>query len=173
MRVFLGTTWLVASALAFAPRPHGGAPPRSLARRRGMDFSGPNEFDAESPEQRAARMEKVRFLQRVFYADERGAAMQRGGADGGVAGVFEDLPMWRVQWAELPGAQNVLNVWQARVRLFTHTSTWRRPLRAWRARRPPRDPARRSVLSRPRADAMHGFIARTSGHANCGRHGVV
>ena len=28
------------------------------------------------------------------------------------SGVIKDLPLWRVQWTELPGFQNVLNVWQ-------------------------------------------------------------
>ena len=32
-------------------------------------------------------------------------------------GTIHDLPLWRVQWSELPGFQNVLNVWQPH---YTH-----------------------------------------------------
>ena len=32
-------------------------------------------------------------------------------------GTLRDVPLWRVQWTELPGFQNVLNVWQPH---YTH-----------------------------------------------------
>ena len=59
----------------------------------------------ESPEERAARMELVRHLQKSFYQNEDVILPPTQGST-----IIKDLPLWRVQWTELPGFQNVLNV---------------------------------------------------------------
>lgn len=59
----------------------------------------------ESPEERAARMELVRHLQKSFYQNEDVILPPSRGST-----IIKDLPLWRVQWTELPGFQNVLNV---------------------------------------------------------------
>jgi len=61
--------------------------------------------DNESPEERAARMELVRHLQKSFYQNEDVILPPSRGST-----IIKDLPLWRVQWTELPGFQNVLNV---------------------------------------------------------------
>lgn len=59
----------------------------------------------ESAEERAARMELVRHLQKSFYQNENTIFPPLKGST-----IIKDLPLWRVQWTELPGFQNVLNV---------------------------------------------------------------
>jgi len=76
---------------------------RGNPRHRGVLRSSINPNDLESPEERARRMEMVRQLQKTFYSEETGITKDTDG-------VFEDVPLWRVQWTELPGYQNVLNV---------------------------------------------------------------
>jgi Lon protease-like protein len=69
----------------------------------------PNEF--ESPEERQARMEMVRQIQAVFYRNEQTVEQQqREDANIKDPSIIHNLPLWRVQWTELPGYQNVLNV---------------------------------------------------------------
>eukprot|EP00536_Pseudo-nitzschia_multiseries_P012582 jgi/Psemu1/290382/fgenesh1_pg.490_\ len=77
-----------------------------------------NPIDYESPEERAARMELVRKLQRSFYqpetesTDPEEAVATTTTTSSSSAAILVDLPLplWRVQWTELPGYQNVLNV---------------------------------------------------------------
>lgn len=65
-----------------------------------------NPIDDETEEERKLRMELVRQLQKSFYLDETESAKppKKGST------IIEDLPLWRTQWTELPGFQNVLNV---------------------------------------------------------------
>ncbi len=59
----------------------------------------------ETSEERAKRMEMVRQLQKSFYQNEEKILPPERGST-----IIKDLPLWRVQWTELPGFQNVLNV---------------------------------------------------------------
>jgi Lon protease-like protein len=61
---------------------------------------------AESNDDQKRRMELVRSLQDTYYKSENGDAPVLNEA----TGVMENLPLWRVQWTELPGRSNVLNV---------------------------------------------------------------
>lgn len=70
-----------------------------------------NPNDLETAEERAARMELVKQIQKSFYADSTGAQKET------TTGSFDDVGLWRVQWTELPGYQNVLNVHVAH---YTH-----------------------------------------------------
>jgi len=92
-----------------------------------------NPIEDETPEERASRMELVRKLQKSFYQDEKrptydlndnssnrntnsnsttttSATTDDGGNSNGGGTVITNLPLWRVQWTELPGSQNILNV---------------------------------------------------------------
>ena len=76
-----------------------------------------NPIDHETPEERESRMKLVRQLQKSFYKDEEGptlsvAAMETSSSQSSStdATIISNLPLWRVQWTELPGSQNVLNV---------------------------------------------------------------
>ena len=50
-------------------------------------------------------MDVVRQLQKAFYQNEDIILPPEKGSK-----IMKDLPLWRVQWTELPGFQNVLNV---------------------------------------------------------------
>lgn len=50
-------------------------------------------------------MELVRQLQKSFYQNEEAIEAPKPHST-----IIENLPLWRVQWVELPGSQNVLNV---------------------------------------------------------------
>lgn len=69
-------------------------------------FLSSNPIEEESEEEREQRMNLVRQLQKSFYQDEIEATKppQKGST------IMEDVPLWRTQWSELPGYQNVLNV---------------------------------------------------------------
>jgi Lon protease-like protein len=69
-------------------------------------MSNNNPIDDESEEERQARMDLVRQLQKSFYQDE----IECTNAPSKGSTIMEDLPLWRTQWTELPGFQNVLNV---------------------------------------------------------------
>ena len=82
------------------------------------DYKSYNPIDNETPEERESRMKLVRELQKSFYKDEEGPKIlvkgENTGTDAAVAtnaaATILNLPLWRVQWTELPGSQNVLNV---------------------------------------------------------------
>mmetsp|Transcript_22330 Transcript_22330/g.33437 ORF Transcript_22330/g.33437 Transcript_22330/m.33437 type:complete len:518 (-) Transcript_22330:56-1609(-) len=68
--------------------------------------SSSNPIDDESEEEREKRMELVRQLQKSFYKDDIiSISKPRRGST-----IMKDVPLWRTQWTELPGFQNVLNV---------------------------------------------------------------
>jgi hypothetical protein len=78
-----------------------------------------NPIDHETPEERESRMKLVRQLQKSFYKDEEGpklsvaateASSSELSPDAVTTTTISNLPLWRVQWTELPGSQNVLNV---------------------------------------------------------------
>ena len=70
----------------------------------GIQFSY-NPIENETPEERESRMKLVRELQKSFYKDEETPKSASTNTN-----IIENLPLWRVQWTELPGSQNVLNV---------------------------------------------------------------
>jgi len=82
-----------------------------------------NPNDNETPEERNARMELVRQIQANFYQSDE--TMNDNGdedsrwllKDPNNPTVLYNVPLWRVQWTELPGYQNVLNVHVAH---YTH-----------------------------------------------------
>jgi Lon protease-like protein len=69
-----------------------------------QSFLNPN--DLETPEERESRMTLVRKIQETFY---RGASDGLSTTSSNDITVMENVPLWRVQWTELPGYQNVLN----------------------------------------------------------------
>ncbi len=79
-------------------------------------YSSYNPIDNETPEERESRMKLVRELQKAFYKDEEAPTVQVGvetenaTKDDTSSATIQNLPLWRVQWTELPGSQNVLNV---------------------------------------------------------------
>ena len=79
-------------------------------------YSSYNPIDNETPEERESRMKLVRELQKTFYKDEEAPTVQVGLEtdaslqDTIALSTIQNLPLWRVQWTELPGSQNVLNV---------------------------------------------------------------
>lgn len=81
-----------------------------------------NPNDLETAEERSARMDMVRQIQEAFYrADEDGSGSAPGtaavSAVDAATGSVGAVPLWRVQWTELPGYQNVLHVHAAH---YTH-----------------------------------------------------
>lgn len=61
----------------------------------------------ESEEERKQRMKLVRSLQDIYYKnDQRNTYTSLNET----TGIIKHLPLWRVQWTELPGRSNVLNV---------------------------------------------------------------
>ena len=78
-------------------------PSRTLRAARPTAVSAKNPNDLETEEERRQRMEYVRQVQRAFYSEEKG--LREIEPDG----TLRDVPLWRVQWTELPGFQNVLN----------------------------------------------------------------
>jgi Lon protease-like protein len=73
-----------------------------------------NPNDLETPEEREERMKLVRKIQQAFYAGEGEDLVLPSKED---PTILTDVPLWRVQWVELPGYQNVLNVHVAH---YTH-----------------------------------------------------
>ena len=89
-----------------------------------------NPNDLESEEEREERMKFVRQIQKSFYQrEEQPEPKPPTDGDTRITSMFEeddqqreqdkdhddpavlhDVPLWRVQWTELPGYQNVLNV---------------------------------------------------------------
>ena len=65
-----------------------------------------NPIENESIEERQQRMNLVRQLQESFYMDET-ISIAKPNLD---STIMYDVPLWRTQWTELPGYQNVLNV---------------------------------------------------------------
>ena len=115
-----------ASAFAFSPngpmrtittrtwRKHQRQRPSPLSAADGNNDESTEQInpnDLETAEERAARMQLVKQIQKSFYADASGAQKET------TTGTFDDVGLWRVQWTELPGYQNVLNVHVAH---YTH-----------------------------------------------------
>ena len=50
-------------------------------------------------------MEMIKQIQKAFYSDEQAIKAPEKGCT-----VMKQVPLWRVQWTELPGFQNILNV---------------------------------------------------------------
>ena len=65
-----------------------------------------NPNDLETPEERKERMLLVRKIQDSFYLGESESLVVPSCDD---ITVLENVPLWRVQWTELPGYQNILN----------------------------------------------------------------
>jgi Lon protease-like protein len=65
-----------------------------------------NPNDLETPAEREERMRLVRKIQDSFYRGESEGLVVPSNDD---TTVLENVPLWRVQWTELPGYQNVLN----------------------------------------------------------------
>lgn len=76
---------------------------------RSSSYNNPN--DNETPEERRKRMDLVRQIQANFYQDENQDDEEKWvQTDPSDPAILYNLPLWRVQWIELPGYQNVLNV---------------------------------------------------------------
>lgn len=100
-------------------------PVSSLKISRG-DEESINPNDLETPEERKRRMEMVRQVQKSFY----GQVNVRGERHMSVKSektstVLKNVPLWRVQWTELPGYQNILNCHVAHyTRKFCNLFVW-------------------------------------------------
>jgi hypothetical protein len=107
--------------------PMGGLAPKPLhvARSLGRSSFGRGSSRARRPHRRRSSLgdddrlfrEQAKRLDRLFYssappADEPGARAppERPAAAEPSAALLLDLPLWRVQWAVLPGYQEVLHV---------------------------------------------------------------
>eukprot|EP00562_Extubocellulus_spinifer_P009499 CAMPEP_0178492936 /NCGR_PEP_ID=MMETSP0696-20121128/12205_1 /TAXON_ID=265572 /ORGANISM="Extubocellulus spinifer, Strain CCMP396" /LENGTH=519 /DNA_ID=CAMNT_0020120897 /DNA_START=44 /DNA_END=1599 /DNA_ORIENTATION=- len=75
-----------------------------------------NPNDLESDEERRRRMTLVRQIQKSFYSDGSSSS-STGIQKNSTKGMVTNVPLWRVQWTELPGYQNVLN---CHVAHYTH-----------------------------------------------------
>ena len=106
--------WLPSAAAGFLGRTNNDPILRSMSKPFLLSLSSssadPNEL--ETPEERRLRMDLVRSLQRSFYADDEAGIVEDAGD-----GLLRNVPLWRVQWTELPGYQNVLHVHVAH---YTH-----------------------------------------------------
>ena len=115
-----------------ASRSRGSTLPFVASRPRSSLAVSRNPNDEETPEERQQRMENVRRIQANFYQpddtsatsilvdgaiDENSSGERWLERDPHDASVIRNLPLWRVQWTELPGYQNVLNVHVAH---YTH-----------------------------------------------------
>jgi len=95
-----------------------------------------NPNDNETPEEQKKRMEKVRQIQANFYksssdtlendindkistvgTENNNKDEEWLQTDSNDCAILHNVPLWRVQWVELPGLQNVLNVHVAH---YTH-----------------------------------------------------
>jgi len=75
---------------------------KSLEWEGKLKMSDSNNLnDLETPEERQLRMKLVKQIQKSFYMNETGILKQ--------GHILQEVPLWRVQWTELPGFQNVLN----------------------------------------------------------------
>ena len=74
----------------------------SLHKRSSSSNNNNDELDE------ADRMELVRKLQKSFYQDPANET-PRAALDP-ATGIFQNLPLWRVGWVEVPGRANCLNV---------------------------------------------------------------
>ena len=115
MTLFAATTLLIATVAAFVPSGKrfattGGAISSRSGRLNSDKSPQINPNDLESEEERERRMELVRQIQKSFYSDSSGIQKNTNGT-------LTDVPLWRVQWTELPGYQNVLN---CHVAHYTH-----------------------------------------------------
>ncbi|KAL3934833.1 MAG: hypothetical protein SGBAC_009528 [Bacillariaceae sp.] len=69
-------------------------------------------FANETPEEREERMKLVRQIQGTFYqqsneeVDDAEATLVAPSSNG----ILQNVPLFRVQWTELPGYQNILNI---------------------------------------------------------------
>ena len=83
-------------------------------RRRRNDFVllslSLNPNDLESPEERKQRLEWAEQISKSFYRNETGVIIEHATTHtNDNHTVLTNVPLWRVQWTELPGFQNVLN----------------------------------------------------------------
>jgi Lon protease-like protein len=60
----------------------------------------------ESEDDLKRRMELVRSIQSIYYKSENGNSSSLDET----TGILHNLPLWRVQWTEVPGRSNILNV---------------------------------------------------------------
>ena len=73
-------------------------------------YGGPSEKNVDlSDEEEKQRMAAVRFLQMSYYASERQPDATHAQLNK-TTGMVNNLSLWRVQWIEVPGRSNVLNV---------------------------------------------------------------
>jgi Lon protease-like protein len=76
----------------------------------GLSSAANDIFENETPEEREERMKLVRQIQGSFY-QQRGDDLDDDPLVSQMEeGVFTSVPLFRVQWTELPGYQNVLNI---------------------------------------------------------------
>jgi Lon protease-like protein len=66
--------------------------------------SSSSSFEQDDPVKR--KMEMVRSIQNSFYQQNNDTKVSLDPS----TGILRNLPLWRVQWTELPGRSNVLNV---------------------------------------------------------------
>jgi hypothetical protein len=74
---------------------------------RHVTFLSSDDTNSENGDSLDDRMQVIRSLQASFYNSATDQPVQR--LDG-ATGILHHLPLWRVQWNEVPGRTNVLNV---------------------------------------------------------------
>lgn len=98
-------TWTMGFVGQFYYHPYSHRNPRKRNHPNSSRIRYSLEEGNESEEQLAKRMELIRQIQKAFYLDEEAVT-----APGKGCTIMKQVPLWRVQWTELPGFQNVLNV---------------------------------------------------------------
>lgn len=83
---------------------------REYATTGALSSRSKDIFENETPEEREERMKLVRQIQGSFY-QQRGDDLDDDPLVSQMdEGVFTSVPLFRVQWTELPGYQNILNI---------------------------------------------------------------
>ena len=73
-----------------------------------LQSSSDDIFANETPEEREERMKLVRRIQGAFY--QQTATEDQDEIPDTSNGILPNLALFRVQWTELPGYQNILNI---------------------------------------------------------------
>jgi len=76
----------------------------TIQRRTSCFLADNNMLENETPEKRNERMKLVRKIQQSFYQQDE-LVLSKASKN-----MLENVPLFRVQWVELPGYQNILNI---------------------------------------------------------------
>jgi hypothetical protein len=98
---------VVLLVVAYLAQAVAGFLPSAPLLTRHVTFLSSDGNTSENEDSLEDRMQVIRSLQASFYNSATDQPVQR--LDG-ATGMLHHLPLWRVQWNEVPGRTNVLNV---------------------------------------------------------------